>query len=132
MEKAHHFVPSVEVDGVPVKWENGMIYWYLYGEKSFDIRQLRRLLGIPRERDMDTYWERGICEFLALCENIYEIERACEKLKISFAILIKRYEHENKSERERFRSMPDKGRYFLEGMSQEWGVESWESYKARN
>ena len=44
------------IDGIPVKRQVGMIYWYSWGEHEFDIRILRRVLGLPPELTADKYF----------------------------------------------------------------------------
>lgn len=44
------------VDGIPIKRLQGMIYWYQWGEHEFDIRVMRRVLGLPEEHSADRWF----------------------------------------------------------------------------
>ena len=43
------------IDGVPVKRQVGMIFWYSWGQHEFDIRVMRSILGLP-ERIAADHW----------------------------------------------------------------------------
>lgn len=44
------------IDGKPVVRQVGMIYWYSWGRHEFDIRVLRKALGLPVEMAADKYF----------------------------------------------------------------------------
>ena len=45
------------IDGVPIKTLSGMIYWYGWGDdEDFDIRIVRRVLGLPEEQPKIDKW----------------------------------------------------------------------------
>lgn len=44
------------IDGKPVLRQVGMIYWYSWGRHEFDIRVLRKALGLPMEMTADKYF----------------------------------------------------------------------------
>lgn len=44
------------MDGVLVKRQVGMIYWYSWGKHTFDIRVMRRALGLPEEHPADKWF----------------------------------------------------------------------------
>lgn len=48
-------MPGWPMDGIPVKRQAGMIYWYSWGPHTFDIRVMRRVLGLPNEHPAD-HW----------------------------------------------------------------------------
>lgn len=48
--------PSWRFDGIPVKRQRGMIYWYSWGKHTFDIRTMRRVLGLPEEHPADKWF----------------------------------------------------------------------------
>ena len=50
---------GVEVDGVVIRRQRGMIYWYRWGRHTFDIRVMRKLLGLPKESRADQYFMPG-------------------------------------------------------------------------
>ena len=43
-------MPGWPINGVPVKRQVGMIYWYSWGKQEFDIRTMRRVLGLAEEQ----------------------------------------------------------------------------------
>lgn len=43
-------------DGVPVKRQSGMIYWYSWGKHTFDIRIMRQVLELPKEHPSDNWF----------------------------------------------------------------------------
>ncbi len=45
-----------EINGVRVKRQSGMIYWYSWGKHEFDIRMIRRVLGRQETRAADTWF----------------------------------------------------------------------------
>jgi hypothetical protein len=45
-----------DFDGKPIRRSRGMIYWYRWGRHSFDIRVVRKVLGLPEEHDADKYF----------------------------------------------------------------------------
>jgi len=54
-----------DFDGKPIRRSRGMIYWYRCrngvlkitgGRHSFDIRVVRKVLGLPEEHDADKYF----------------------------------------------------------------------------
>lgn len=49
-------MPGWPFDGVPVKRCKGMIYWYVWGEHTFDIRVIRKLLGAEEEITADKWF----------------------------------------------------------------------------
>ena len=49
-------MPGWPMDGVPVKRQVGMIYWYSWGKHTFDIRVMRRVLGLPEEHTADKWF----------------------------------------------------------------------------
>lgn len=49
-------MPGWPMDGIPVKRQVGMIYWYSWGEHTFDIRVMRRVLGLPEESTADKWF----------------------------------------------------------------------------
>ena len=49
-------MPGWKIDGVPVKRQMGMIYWYSWGKHTFDIRVMRRVLGLPKEHTADKWF----------------------------------------------------------------------------
>jgi len=42
--------------GIPVRRSRGMIYWYSWGRHTFDIRVLRRVLGVEEEIKADKWF----------------------------------------------------------------------------
>jgi len=48
--------PSFLFDGIPATRECGMIYWYSWGEHTFDIRVMREVLGLPVDHPSDTWF----------------------------------------------------------------------------
>ncbi len=44
------------IDGIEVKRQIGMIYWYSWGKHEFDIRVLRQVLHLPSEHQADEYF----------------------------------------------------------------------------
>jgi hypothetical protein len=53
--KKNEKMPGWMVDGTPIKRQFGMIYWYSWGDHEFDIRVMRRALGLP-ENHPDDKW----------------------------------------------------------------------------
>lgn len=49
-------MPGWPINGVPVKRQVGMIYWYSWGKQEFDIRTMRRVLGLPEEQAADNWF----------------------------------------------------------------------------
>ena len=49
-------MPGWPINGVPVKRQMGMIYWYSWGKQEFDIRTMRRVLGLPEEQAADKWF----------------------------------------------------------------------------
>lgn len=49
-------MPGWPINGVPVKRQAGMIYWYSWGKQEFDIRTMRRVLGLPEEQPADKWF----------------------------------------------------------------------------
>ena len=49
-------MPGWPMDGVPVKRQVGMIYWYSWGKHTFDIRVMRRALGLPEDHPADEWF----------------------------------------------------------------------------
>lgn len=49
-------MPGRPMDVVPVKRQVGMIYWYSWGKHTFDIRVMRRVLGLPEEHTADKWF----------------------------------------------------------------------------
>lgn len=47
---------GIDLDGTPVRRQRGMIYWYRWGRHTFDIRVMRRVLGLPEKHDADDYF----------------------------------------------------------------------------
>lgn len=45
-----------DFDGKPIRRSRGMIYWYRWGRHSFDIRIVRKVLGLPEKHDADKYF----------------------------------------------------------------------------
>lgn len=45
-----------DFDGKPIRRSRGMIYWYRWGRHSFDIRVVRKVLGLPVDHDADKYF----------------------------------------------------------------------------
>jgi hypothetical protein len=43
-------------DGIPVKRNRNMIYWYSWGQHTFDIRIMRKILDIPEEHPEDKWF----------------------------------------------------------------------------
>lgn len=50
---------GVEVDGVSIRRQRNMIYWYRWGRHTFDIRVVRKVLGLPEESPADNYFMPG-------------------------------------------------------------------------
>lgn len=48
-----------EVDGVNIRRQRNMIYWYRWGRHTFDIRVMRKVLGLPEESTADKYFMPG-------------------------------------------------------------------------
>lgn len=49
-------MPGWPINGVPVKRQVGMIYWYSWGKQEFDIRTMRRVLGLDEEQAADKWF----------------------------------------------------------------------------
>ena len=49
-------MPGWPINGVPVKRQVGMIYWYSWGKQEFDIRTMRRVLGLAEEQAADKWF----------------------------------------------------------------------------
>lgn len=49
-------MPGWPMDGVPVKRQAGMTYWYSWGAHTFDIRVMRQALGLPEEHPADKWF----------------------------------------------------------------------------
>jgi hypothetical protein len=45
-----------DFDGKPIRRQRGMIYWFRWGQHTFDIRVVRKLLGLPEDHDADKYF----------------------------------------------------------------------------
>lgn len=45
-----------DFDGKPIRRQRGMIYWYRWGRHSFDIRVVRKVLGLPEEHAADKWF----------------------------------------------------------------------------
>lgn len=113
---------SVIVDGLPVVMQRNAIYWYKHGSRGFDIRQLRRLLGLPRLRPLDTWFNTGISQADAIRGNIAELQTACAAIPVTFTQLVGRYQRENAAERRLFKADPCRPSYYLQGESPAWGT----------
>lgn len=53
---------GIPVNGLEVKRLYGMIYWYGWGSWEFDIRVVRKLLGLPQEHPDDYYFRETPCD----------------------------------------------------------------------
>jgi hypothetical protein len=53
-------MPGCLFDGIPVKRQSAMIYWYSWGEHTFDIRVMRKVLGLPEENPADKWFMEKI------------------------------------------------------------------------
>jgi len=47
-------VPGVKIGGAFARAQWGMIYWYMWTDHTFDIRVMRKLLGLPETMGVDT------------------------------------------------------------------------------
>lgn len=47
---------GIDLDGMPVRRCRGMIYWYRWGRHTFDIREIRKLLGLQEDHGADKYF----------------------------------------------------------------------------
>ena len=67
-------MPGWPINGVPVKRQVGMIYWYSWGKQEFDIRTMRRVLGLSEEQTADKWFmaaEPNACgSFHAVMEQL--------------------------------------------------------------
>lgn len=55
--KSNREFGAYPIDGKPIMTLSGMIYWYGWGdEDEFDIRVVRRILGLPEEQPKIDYW----------------------------------------------------------------------------
>ena len=50
---------AVVVEGIAVRRNRGMIYWYRWGRHTFDIRVVRKVLGLPVDSLGDKYFMDG-------------------------------------------------------------------------
>lgn len=72
------------IDGKPVTRQVGMIYWYSWGRHEFDVRILRKALGLPMEMTADKYFmakRPNPCK--AFSEIMTQIETASTGKKFS-------------------------------------------------
>lgn len=44
--------------GKTIYREFNMIYWYIMGGLHFDIRELRKAVGLPKEDTLDEFWRK--------------------------------------------------------------------------
>lgn len=63
-------------DGIPlggktVYRQRGMIYWYRWGEHTFDIRVMRKILGLPESLDAD-YWFKDNSAYTGQPERAFQ------------------------------------------------------------
>ena len=54
--KPNEGVAGWPVEGIRIQPLVGMIYWYRWGDEEFDIRILRRVLGLPEEQQADKWF----------------------------------------------------------------------------
>ena len=54
--KKNENMPGWPIEDKPVKRQVGMIYWYSWGDYEFDIRVMRRGLGLPSESAEDNWF----------------------------------------------------------------------------
>jgi len=50
-------MPGWPLDGIPVKRTKGMIYWYYWNNKNFDIRLIRQILNLSEEHPDDNWFK---------------------------------------------------------------------------
>lgn len=51
--------PAIVIDGMAVRRQRNMIYWYRWGRHTFDIRVMREVLGLPEKHPSDNYYMPG-------------------------------------------------------------------------
>lgn len=124
----HAFIePTMIIDGRFIKRQSNSIYWYTWGRSSFDsrrfsfdIRSLRKLIGVPQETKDDIYFMRKECGANALKSNIENLIAAAKLHGLSFVDLIRWYKAENAAEaKEHFRTTSG---MLIQGSSPAWGT----------
>jgi hypothetical protein len=56
-EKSRRVFGAWPIDGKPIRTLDGMIYWYGWGDdEDFDIRIVRRILGLPEDQPKIDKW----------------------------------------------------------------------------
>jgi hypothetical protein len=81
-------MPGWPINGVPVKRQVGMIYWYSWGNQEFDIRVMRSVLGLPEENANDTYFINAKPDKCGSFQSIMiELESAIGNRRFSDAMI---------------------------------------------
>jgi len=93
------------IDGKPIKPLAGMIYWYGWGDdEDFDIRIVRRILGLPEEQEKNDKWfmAKKPNHGKAYMENCCQIHAAMKACGRSFADIMEEHDRLTKEESDRF------------------------------